>query len=1840
MINNSSIRLSKIDSVVKYFGSLKKIHSHDFDFKNRSFRALLLSTALVPLLSHAPAMAQFYTVTGNQDPGVGAAIDASVPIYTNTSLYRIGTTFQGSLGVLSGANATFGTLGNTSTGLILGSGASAPGQLSVSSAILNVDGQFIVGGVGVGTFETSNNATINTQSVVIGGSLGSTATNLSAANINGASRWTSSGAIHVGSYAEGSLNLTQGSSLFGTVLWVGAQYAGKGSVNISGTGSSLSLSGTMDVGRVGNGNLTIENDGAVSVAGRATIGGTSGGPDDRAQGIVLVDNGSFTTHDITQISTRTNSHSSVTVKGANGLWTSHGGIRVGDTGTGTLIIEDQGHVIVHGDTRISNSPVSKGNLLITSGTLTTIGVAVVGSAINTTGVANIRGVNAMWLAQAHLHIGSDTFSGGLGTVNIEAGGKVTVSGEANIAGGTSGTGRGVLNVDGIGSLLTTNGTFSVARRGDGTLNIKNGGTVISNGVARVSNWTSTQTKGTANVTGIGSQWNINNQFSVGHLQAGDLNIEDQGSVVVSSSLGMIVASGVSHIGAVKVNGAGSHLDTTTLVVGNGGIGRLTIEAGGAVNVSAETSIGNSGALNSNGTLSITEGRLTSAAKASLGVFAGSVGTATVNGSNSAWEMTSATDDLFIGEAGQGTLSVVNQGTVSVAGNVKLAANSNSIGTINIGAAATDSPLRAGTLTASGLQFGLGSAANLVFNHNGPSGTNDVLDFNMPISSVASATGAHTIHHIAGNTRLGGNGSGFSGSVDVAGGSLEIASGAVLATSGLAVRDGSRVLGSGQIVGAANFNNGGTLSNAAGDRLTISGNASLSSTANVNVTLGAPSTVGLFNVVGNLDLGSSMLNVYDAGGFTKGVYRIFDYTGTRTGEFGSIVGHGAIDDDSLVVQYGVANQVNLLSIHGEPVTFWDGGDTNLHNNNQINGGSGVWNATNKNWTVQDGSLNAANKPVPSFLVFGAVSGLVIVDGQAGAIEATGMQFTSTGYVISGDAVELDGGIESIIRVGANVAGDENLVATINSDLTGNTMLVKQDRGTLILAGNNSYTGGTSIKAGVVQVSQDANLGDASGRLVFGGGDLTVTDSFTSNRAIDLMNSGVIDVAASKELTLEGVITGTGALVLAGDGTLALSGVNNYTGGTVIKAGLVQVSQDANLGDEAGRIMFEGGDLAVTDSFKSNRQIDLLQSASISVSSDKVLTLEGDISGTGALIVDGAGTLVLNGSNAYTGGTTVTSGTLIGNSISLQGNILNNSQLVFNQADNGTYAGRISGTGEVVKNGAGALSLTGNSSNFAGKTTLNAGYLTVSSALGGDIYVSSGAVLNGNGALGSVGSTVDVKQGGVHSLGETVGSQTIVGHYINHGTLRIKATPDSADKIIAKGNVDITGATLDVTLSPTSASLWTATIEPLTIIEKESAGAVVGTFASPVLKNLLFLDVNVAYNGGTSGNDVTLKLVRNDNKFSDVAITENQKNVAGAIDGLSQSDEVWRAIAASTTEDGARAGFDGFSGEIHPTARMHMIEQHNYLHNLINNRIRASFDANAGHSSSLPVMSFVQGGAPVVVSPDDNGPVIWADGFGVWSNAKGNANVADATWSTGGMLIGADAELGGGRFGLLGGYSQSDVKVVDRASSARARNIHAGVYGGYEWDNVTLHAAGGYTWHDVSTQRYVGLLNQNLSANYNGGTLHGFGELAYKVGVANVNFAPFANIAHISTRTSSFVEQSGAAALNGQASTTSTTFSTVGIRAQHTFARQSWSANLTGMIGWRHAYGDVMATGIHAFASSAPFAVAGSAISRDSAVLEAGVDFQLSPAATLGISYTGQISSKSQMHGVRAGFNVKF
>ena len=578
---------------------------------------------------------------------------------------------------------------------------------------------------------------------------------------------------------------------------------------------------------------------------------------------------------------------------------------------------------------------------------------------------------------------------------------------------------------------------------------------------------------------------------------------------------------------------------------------------------------------------------------------------------------------------------------------------------------------------------------------------------------------------------------YTGATDVNAGTLLVNGDQSGATGLTSVALGATLGGTGVLGGDVSLVDGAILTpgaNGAGT-LTINGNLNLSAGAVLNFEFGQADVVGgslndLINVGGDLLLDGQLNVAETAGGtFGAGIYRIFNY-GRALTDNGLSLGATPSGSD-LVVQTSVAGQVNLVNSAGLTLNFWDGA-AGPKFDGVVNGGDGVWQASggNNNWTGLNGAINAGYTDA-AYAVFAGMGGVVSVDGGFGAVSASGLQIAAEGYVFTGDAITLMDA-HSVIRVGDGSAFGAGYLARIESELAGASELVKTDIGTLVLAGANSYTGGTRIEGGVLSISSDINLGAAMGAVSFDGGTLRATADITTARRVALDGSGVIRVDPGARFTAGGVISGAGALTKAGDGVLTLTNANTYSGGTVITGGLLQIGD----GGVSGGIL---GDVTNEGAFAINRS--------------DVWTFDGMMTGSGSLAQIGAGATRLTGNNSYSGGTTISRGMLElgdgGTTGAIVGPVINNSLLAFNRADDVVFEGAISGAGQILQWGAGATILTGDSSGFTGHTALLQGALFVNASLGGRVTASTGATLGG---AGVIGGDVIVSYGGVLNPGD--------------------------------------------------------------------------------------------------------------------------------------------------------------------------------------------------------------------------------------------------------------------------------------------------------------------------------------------------------------------------------------------------------------------------------------------------------------------------------------------------------
>ncbi|EOA6238641.1 autotransporter-associated beta strand repeat-containing protein, partial [Salmonella enterica subsp. enterica serovar Kentucky] len=383
------------------------------------------------------------------------------------------------------------------------------------------------------------------------------------------------------------------------------------------------------------------------------------------------------------------------------------------------------------------------------------------------------------------------------------------------------------------------------------------------------------------------------------------------------------------------------------------------------------------------------------------------------------------------------------------------------------------------------------------------------------------------------------------------------------------------------------------------------------------------------------------------------------------------------------------------------------------------------------------------------------GTLISDGT---LVASNVEALGTGDITDNAVLEL------------NTGGD------FDNAISGSGQVVKSGDETLTLSGSNTYTGGTIISGGTLVATNVEALG---------------TGDVTDNATLELNTGGDFDNA----------IGGTGSVVKSGDKTLTLSGANSYTGGTTISGGTLVASNVEALGsgdvtDNATLELNTGGDFA------------------------------NNIGGTGSVVKSGDKTLTLSGTNSYTGGTTISGGTLVANNVEAlgTGDVTNNATLELNTG--GDFDNAISGSGQVVKSGDKTLTLSGANS-YSGATTISGGTLVATNvdALGsGDVTDDATLELNTGGTFdNAIGGSGNVVKSGADTLtlsgsnsytgGTTISGGTLVasnvealgtGDVTNNATLELNTGGDFINNIGGTGRVEKSG---DDTLTLSGSNTYT-------------------------------------------------------------------------------------------------------------------------------------------------------------------------------------------------------------------------------------------------------------------------------------------------------------------------------------------------------------------------------------------------------------------------------------------------
>jgi fibronectin-binding autotransporter adhesin len=500
-----------------------------------------------------------------------------------------------------------------------------------------------------------------------------------------------------------------------------------------------------------------------------------------------------------------------------------------------------------------------------------------------------------------------------------------------------------------------------------------------------------------------------------------------------------------------------------------------------------------------------------------------------------------------------------------------------------------------------------------------------------------------------------------------------------------------------------------------------------------------------------------------------------------------------------------------------------------------------------------ALSGANDYTGATFVLGGVLLLDSLGALPGGLGATG---GTSKLVLKGGVVGLTSDFSRGIGTGPTAPSDKvQWLGSGGFAAYGGTRAVN-------LGGTATWHNGSYDSGNVVQTSGSYTGGFVpfGAKLLFGAADADGMIDFQSN--IDLRNNNqpltrIIEVAdsaaAEVEARISGILLGSEStsLTKTGNGTLELTAINTFIGGTIVeggglKAGALNAIPNGRLTVRGGKVDFNGFGFTVNNG----------------------LTMGGGAAGTQSEIASGAGTLTLNSNFTYAGNAGNDNGAMISGNIDL-GAVdrvftVNNSTATANDV---VVFGDIGGTGGLTKTGAGTLQLAGNNS-YTGTTIVAEGVLGVSGSLSG----SSAVLVNGGTLAGTGGVGVVTLTTGSIAPGNSAGTLNTGDVFLNGGALAIELISAlSFDQINVAGLVQFGGpVNLSLSLASTFAANTSFTIinnnltDPVTFtdalsglvyngnaLEEGEMFAVTGGFGTQAFQ--------ISYAGGTDLNDVVLTAV---------------------------------------------------------------------------------------------------------------------------------------------------------------------------------------------------------------------------------------------------------------------------------------------------------------------------------------------------------------------------------------------
>ncbi len=984
-------------------------------------------------------------------------------------------------------------------------------------------------------------------------------------------------------------------------------------------------------------------------------------------------------------------------------------------------------------------------------------------------------------------------------------------------------------------------------------------------------------------------------------------------------------------------------------------------------------------------------------------------------------------------------------------------------------------------------------------------------------------------------------------------------------------------------------------------------------------------------------------------------------------------------------------------------------------------------------------------------FGDVLSFETATVETGDWTLTGLLQTDSVAIASGATLRIDdrqdanawietttpGGAVSVRNDGTLISQsfDDNLYADSGTLSISGTGEVQLNSGAILASGVWTYTGLTRVTGGELHVATDIGGGlEQTGGLVVVGADYVTDDAglgtvkvagpgttggFAGGVKVD---GGQFFLARAGDYDLTNPLSGAGGEVIwAGGGDLILSGVYSRTGLLTNDGGLVTI---ANLA-AGSRLALKGDAFALgsgaktTGGLSGDAALDI-GGGTLTVAQANASSYSGALTGAGGLTKSGAGTLTLAGASSYAGPTTVAGGKLLltgvmtsdvtvasgatlqigdgGATGELIGDLAVAGTAIFNRSDAYDFGGDITGAGELIKQGASRLTLSGNYG-FTGTTTVQGGSVRiVHLPQTAEVQVDNG-VLDLSGLAQTItnlsgGAAGEVKiDGGALTLNQS-GSTTFAGAITGSGSFTMTgggvidlrgANTYTGPTTVSVGKLKVNGSvTSDVTVGASGALGGSGTIGGDVVVQTggqvtpgNSPGTltVAGdfTFAGGSTYQVEVLPTgehDLIVVGGATTIQTGAKVAvlaggpasqyarlsqygiltsaggitgRFSSVTSDMAfLTPSLTYTANAVRlNLLRNDIRFASFATSSNQarvaDAAEAL--GLGAPVYDALVTQNAAGSAQAYNALDGQIHADVSTVlAGEAGRLREAVRARSAAPAEVAGG------WGDVLAGWSQVEAGAGAAGLKVSGSGLVVGGDKVLGQTRLGLAAAYGEGQARVSARSSRAEATGGQVAAYAATAFGPVRANLGGAYAWSSVDAERVVLFpgSQDRLKSQYDATVGQVFGQVSVPLALGATSVEPFVSASYLRVKSDDFSETGGFAALKVDGVTRELGLVDVGVKVKGELGLGSTVVlRPRGAIAWRMTTGDLAGETSNAFTGGATrFVVSGAKYDAGALAVQLGVDLVSGERARFGVTFEGTRGDRYQAQAIRAGGAWRF